>query len=250
MAAPVILLVLGVCSLAYFGIYVVLVDFGNVFTWFWVGLGIVLLAAGAFLLHLHFQQKVLPPVLVRCVSVFSGAGILLFLVTEGIIIGYGKSSPMRNADYMIVLGARVRGTEVTANLARRLDTAYRYLQENTETTVILSGGQGRGEDISEAEAMAGYLEKKGIARSRIILEGRSVNTWQNIAYSREKMEGDSPSVVLVTNDFHVFRGVCIAKKQGLKKIYGLGAPTKWYTVPNMYVREALAVWKYALFGQI
>ena len=85
---------------------------------------------------------------------------------------------------------------------------------------------------------------------RMNLEDQSENTWQNIEYSKEKIKDDYSSVVIVTNDFHVFRGTRIAKKQGFRGVEGLGAPTKWYTVPNMFVREAVAVWKYALCGQL
>ncbi len=245
-----ILLTAGICSIVYFGAYAILVDLTNTFTWFWLALGILCILAGAGLIWLHLRRYVIPVGVRRTLGVLAGLGILCFLVTEGVIVGYGRSKPVQDAEYMIVLGARIRGSKVTANLARRLDTAYQYLEENPETKAILSGGQGTGEDIAEAEAMAAYLEDKGIARERMILEDQSVNTYENIKYSREKMESQNATVVLVTNDFHVFRGTHIAKKQGLSRVYGLGAPTKWYTVPNMYVREAFAVWKYTVCGQM
>lgn len=84
----------------------------------------------------------------------------------------------------------------------------------------------------------------------MILEEESKNTYDNIKYSKEKMEDPDASVVLVTNNFHVFRSIGIAKKQGLENVEGIGASVKWYTVPNLYLREAFAVIKYALWGQI
>ena len=246
----IVLLLLGICSVTYFGIYVVLVGLNNTFTWFWLILGLVLVATGGCLFYLHIHGKTLPLLLIRSVEGIVALGLLLFLVTEGLLVGYGKSVPAKDADYMIILGARVKGTKVTANLSRRLDTAYRYLENNPDTKVILSGGQGDGEDISEAEAMAEYLRQKGLDADRMIPEDQSENTWQNIEYSKEKIKDDYSSVVIVTNDFHVFRGTRIAKKQGFRGVEGLGAPTKWYTVPNMFVREAVAVWKYALCGQL
>ena len=144
----------------------------------------------------------------------------------------------------------MQGRRPTYNLARRLDAAYSYLEENPGTTAILSGGQGTGEDISEAEAMAVYLEQKGISKERMILENQSKNTDENIRFSREKMGDQNTSVVLVTNSFHVFRSVRIAKKQGLANVEGLGAGIMWYTVPNLYLREAFAILKYAVCGQL
>lgn len=245
-----ILLILSILSIAYFWIYATLVDMNNPFTWFWLILGVISVLAGSILIWMHLHNKTVPKVFSRGIGIVVGLGLLCFLIVEGIIISYGASSPGSGADYVIVLGARIKGKRITANLSRRLMAANEYLQDNPETKVILSGGQGSGEDISEAEAMAAYLKEKGIAQERFILEKRSVNTYENIKYSLEKMDNSDAKVVLVTNDFHVFRGIRIARKQGMNHVQGLGAPTKWYTVPNMYVREGFAVIKYALFGQI
>jgi len=86
----------------------------------------------------------------------------------------------------------------------------------------------------------------------VVISGTSssANTYENIKYSKELMGSPEDSVVLVTNHFHVYRGVGVAKKQGLTNVEGLGAPSKWYTVPNLYLREAFAVIKYILCGQI
>jgi len=81
----------------------------------------------------------------------------LFLIIEGFIIGYGNSKPRDNGDYIIVLGAQVKGTRPSRALRNRLDTAIKYLEENEHTKVIVSGGQGTGEDITEAQAMSEYL---------------------------------------------------------------------------------------------
>lgn len=245
-----ILFFVGIISTVYFFVYIFLVDLNNVFTYFWLLLGIAGIAAGIFLQILRRHHIVFPVWLSRTAVILVGFFLLLFLVVEGVIIGYGKSKPGPDADYVIVLGARVLGEKPAANLCRRLWAAYDYLQENPDTMVILSGGQGSGEDISEAEAMKRYLEQMGIAPERMILEDKSVNTDQNLEYSMAKMEKTDASVVIVSNDFHIFRATAIAKKKGLQTVQGLGSSTKWYTVPNMYVREAFAVIKYALWGQI
>ena len=191
------------------------------------------------------------PTVVKISGIFLiSIGVIVFFTALGMIIFYGNSVPKPAADYMIVLGAQVRGKTPSYNLARRLDVAYEYLKKNPETIVILSGGQGAGEEISEAEAMAVYLEQKGMKRQQMILEDQSRNTHENIMFSREKMENEQAEVIVVTNNFHVFRGVKIAKKQGLSNVQGLGSPVMWFTIPNMYVREVFAVLKYALFRQI
>lgn len=246
----VILFLIGILSTAYFFVYACLVGLNNTFTYFWILLGVGCIAVGLLLQLLHHRGISLPVWISRSGMILSGFCLLFFLVIEGIIIGYGTSKPQAGAEYMIILGARVKGEQITANLARRLWAAYDYLEKNPQTKVILSGGQGAGEDISEAEAMKRYLEQKGIAPERMILEDQSVNTDQNLEFSIQKIETVNASVVIVSNDFHIFRSLRIARKKGLKKVQGLGSATKWYTVPNMYVREAFAVVKYALCGQI
>ena len=240
----------GIFCLGYFFCYAFLTGLTNKFTYFWFLLGMFCIGISFFSQKLMEISKNLPVVLkILGVSMITIGG-LVFLGTLGILIFYGNSVPKPAANYMIVLGAQVRGKTPSYNLARRLDAAYEYLKKNPETIVILSGGQGEGEEISEAEAMAIYLEEKGISRQQMILEDQSRNTHENIMFSREKMENEQAEVIVVTNNFHVFRGVKIAKKQGLTNVQGLGSPVMWFTIPNMYVREVFAVLKYALFRQI
>lgn len=242
--------IIGVLSLIYFGTYAVLTGLTNKFTYFWLLLGIVCIVCASNWKRIHKLVQAIPTWLKILSGVIIGVCIVIFVAAEIIIISYGTAKPQANVDYVIVLGSQVRGRTPSYNLARRLDKAYEYLQENPQTTVILSGGQGDGEEITEAEAMAEYLEEKGIPKERMLLEDKSKDTYENIKFSRELMDSQDVQIVLVTNDFHIFRSIGIAKKQGLTNVEGLGAPVMWYTMPNMYVREAFAVIKYALCGQI
>ena len=98
--------------------------------------------------------------------------------------------------------------------------------------------------------MAEYLVEKGVPMERMILEEQSRNTDENIRFSKKKADLENASVVVVTSNFHVFRGVSIAKKQGLTRVEGLGAKIMWFTIPNLYLREAAAILKYAVCRQI
>ena len=180
----------------------------------------------------------------------SAAAACLFFWTEALIISRGHGKPDPGAKYMIIPGAQVRGREISRPLACRLDTAYAYLKENPGTIVIVSGGQGSGEEIPEARAMKIYLEKKGIEGSRILEEDQSVNTDENIDFSRRFMDSREDSVVVVSNAFHIFRTLEICKNQRLENVQGLGAPSNRIMIPSYYLREALAVIKYKISGQI
>lgn len=245
-----ILMIIGILCLVYFVMYIALVDLTNLFTFFWLIAGIGCIVLRGLLRYTERNEITIPAAVRWAVGILFGAAVLIFLVVEIIIIQYGAATPSAGADYVLVLGCQVKGTNPTYALTKRLDAAYDYLMDNPDSLVILSGGQGPGEDITEAYAMAEYLKKKGFPESRMLLEDKSQNTDENIRFSMELMESPDRTVVLVTNHFHVFRGVGVAKKQGLTNVEGLGAPTKWYTVPNQYVREAFAVLKYKLWGQI
>lgn len=242
--------IIGISSLIYFIMLAICVGLTNEFTYFWILLGVVCIVSSIFShkiiniwssLHIGIRGSIIGVVSISAVIV---------AVILGIIIKNGVNKPEQGADYIIVLGGQVRGTVPSLNLAKRLDKAYEYLQNSPETKVIVSGGQGTGEDITEAEAMNTYLINKGIAKERIIMEDKSVNTHENIKFSKKLMNKKEPQIVIVTSSFHVYRGIRIAKKQGLNNVEGLGSTIRWYTVPNLYLREAMAIIKYYICGQI
>lgn len=245
-----VLMVFGILCLLYFLMYAIFVDLTNLFTYFWLIVGLGLILVKPILKYMTEKQIVIPTGVKWISGILIAILLLTFIVTECVIIGYGSKEPQPNADYVLVLGAQVKGTRLTYALQARLDTAYEYASNNPQALVIVSGGQGTGEDVTEAYAMAEYLKSKGLDESRLILEDQSTSTYENIEYSKQFMDSMDSNVVLVTNHFHVYRGVGVAKKQGLTNVEGLGAPTKWYTIPNQYVREAFAVIKYKLCGQI
>ena len=70
-----------------------------------------------------------------------------------------KSAP-KDETVMIVLGCGVNGDRPSLMLTERLDAACDYLNTHEEVVCILSGGQGKGENISEAECMYRYLTEK------------------------------------------------------------------------------------------
>lgn len=148
-----------------------------------------------------------------------------------------------HADYLIVLGAQVRGTVPSLALQYRINTAAEYLTRNKSTVAIVSGGQGSGEEISEAEAMKRGLLKKGIEESRVIMEDRSTSTYENIKYSNQLIPGGAKRGFLVTNDFHVYRAEKIAASQGLN-LQGISAKTPRVALIKSYVREYLAITKF------
>ena len=156
---------------------------------------------------------------------------------------------IQNLEYIIVLGVHVQGTRLTLALLERTRRALQYLEENPETKAVLSGGQGEGEDISEAQAMCNYLVEHGIDRERLILEGRSTSTTENLKFSLEII-GLDHSVGVVTNNFHVFRGTAIGKKCGCKEIYPIPSRYRSWRLLIYIPREILAIIKDKIMGNL
>ena len=146
-------------------------------------------------------------------------------------------------DYVIVLGAKVNGTIPSLSLQNRIDEAAGFLIEHENTIVIVSGGQGTDEDISEAKVMQQGLIAHGIDEERIILEDKSTSTYENIIFSKALIPSDLDTGLLVTNDYHLYRAMLIARQEGLD-VFGLPAKTPVITVVKSYVREYLAISKF------
>jgi uncharacterized SAM-binding protein YcdF (DUF218 family) len=183
--------------------------------------------------------------------------VAVLVVLGGVYVGFlqykisqfSRMDAPKNADYLIVLGARVKGTDPSLALASRIDAAASYLRKNTGTIVIASGGKGPGEDISEAESIKRELVAKGINESRIILEDRSTDTYENIRFSKKLIPSSAKLGLIVSNNFHMYRALSIAHDQGLA-VQGLPAETPSMAVVKSYSREYLAITKYYLIKYI
>ncbi len=169
--------------------------------------------------------------------------ISIYLVTaHSLIVRTMNMDTPGQIDHMIVLGAKVNGDVMSLSLYYRVREALQYLQENENTKVIVAGGQGKGEWITEAEAMASYFIKNDISEDRIIKEERSTTTLENIAFSRELIGEDVKELVIVTNDYHLYRASVIAKRYDFEP-YPLAAETPRVTKTKAWLREFLAILK-------
>ncbi len=191
-----------------------------------------------------------PLLLRRGILGLAAIGILLFMVVEGCIFAHYNDKGRDNLDYIIVLGAQMKPAGPSAVLKFRLDAAYEYLTANEGTVCVVSGGQGSNEPCTEAEGMYRYLVEKGISPERILLEDKSTDTSENIAYSVQMIGGTDASVGIVTNNFHVFRGVMLARHAGFENACGISARSNIYFQPNNLVREFFGVMKDLVCGNL
>ena len=234
-----ILIFLG-CVSALYGILVLQVGSGTLFWLLWEAIGAFFLI-WALLIHRKFF--ILHKRIERIFHVLAAVSVVVLATFCGMIAGEFTARGERNLDYIIVLGAQARENGPSAVLKYRLDTAIDYLNENPDTMCIVSGGQGNNESFSEAEIMSEYLIEHGIEVNRILLEDESTNTVENIKNSKILLETPYNGVGIVTNDFHIFRAVQIAKAQGLEGVCGIAADSHVLYLPNNVLRECCGILK-------
>ena len=214
-----------------------------------IGIGALLLfyPICTILLHtypiLKLLRTVVTAVLVICVS--------YFCVVESFIIRDARTETDRSADYIIVLGAGVNGTRPSLSLRDRLNGTYDYMIANPNCIAIVSGGQGEGEDITEALCMYDWLVDKGIDPARIIMEDKATSTLENLRYSMEIIETmpiEDPVIGLVSSEYHLHRAKRLAEYVGIDVI-GIAARTSYPNVAiNYFIREAFAMTEQYVFG--
>lgn len=219
------------CVLYYIILAVYSRKLRSTFAVFWLFGGGVHLILGCMPLPLYILQflKVL------CILCWA-----VFLLVEIYILSYFFRRKNIKADILIVLGAQVRGTMITDSLKRRLDRAADYLRLNPDIKVIVSGGQGPGENITEADAMADYLIKNGIDDGRIIRERKSTSTRENFRFSGKYLD-TKMRVGVVTNDFHICRAMLLAAREGYSDPIAVPASSNPVFELNYLVREFFAV---------
>ena len=245
----VVLFLVGIAFLIYFLCVAFFVGHGTNFYFIWLILAVVVMTF-AILLKRGFFISHFPLWIRRTFVILLCMGVMIFGIVEGFIISGFSMKGQPGADYVIVLGAQMKADGPSKALQYRLDEAIRYLNENPSSKVIVSGGQGSDEHISEAQGMDEYLVEKGIEKDRIIKEDKSVNTTQNLAFSAEYLDRERDSVAVVTNNFHVFRAVKIAEKAGYQNVCGIAAKGEPFLQINNMMREFFGVMKDFLFGNM
>lgn len=238
---------IGSLCILYFLLLLLFVGLSTKFNYIWLAAGIVLLLLGV----MYAKNKIRLSVGVKkLVIAVAAIGIILFLNIEGLIVSGFFEKGEDNLDYIIVLGAQMKENGPSSTLKDRLDEAIDYLEDNPKTMVIVSGGKGSDEVISEAEGMKNYLVQNQIAEERILMENQSVNTNQNLKFSSEYINIEEDTVGIVTSNFHVYRSIKLAEKQGYREVCGIAAKSHKLLLPANMLREFACIVYYGVRGAI
>ena len=183
------------------------------------------------------------------------AGAVAFGALFGAVL-YGSYDHVQGEpQVMVILGCQVKPWGPSVLLQDRLDKALDYLEDHPELTIVVSGGQGPDEHISEAQCMYDYLTEHGVDGAQILMENQSSNTWENIQYTQALLKErgiDAGELVVVSNGFHLTRVRMLWSRawEGEYTLSTLAAPSSH--VPSrlkMYIREPLALVKSFVFDR-
>lgn len=221
-----------------------LINFGILFPLF---AGIVLVTYNLLKIKQIFSlSKIQNTILRRMVKTCVWGFIISFVLVVGLIFSNADADQYSDVDYVIILGGGVINGEVTMTLQYRLDEGILFLKDHPDLEVIVTGGVGHGETISEGEAMKNYLVQKGIPEEKIIVESKATSTMENFKYTKQILKEQTGrsdyKVMVVTSDFHMARSKVLAKVNGFTP-YGIPAKTGIWVFPNCVIREYFAVFK-------
>lgn len=190
----------------------------------------------------------IPVIILLCALALA---VIAAIITGHLILAAGKGHG-GNFRYMILLGAKVNGSEPSPILQDRIQAAYTYLSQHRDVICVVSGGKANDERISEAQCMYGQLVAMGIDPERLWLEEQAVNTKQNIRYSMaliEKKTGARPDTVgILSSDTHLLRAQLLAKRQHINA-FTVSAPSQHRSsYLKHFLREIFVIWYYVLIG--
>lgn len=185
------------------------------------------------------------------------AAVFIFLILGFAFAGFLSVNMVRaclakpeKPNMVVVLGCQLWGEEPSPMLKKRLDKAYDLLVKYPDVPVVVTGGQGDDEVISEGEGMKRYLMKRGIAEDRIIVEDKSTSTFENIrnAFEITDRMGLSRDITIATSEYHVYRASLMAKQQGAGEVTSAPSFTDINLLPVYWVREWLGISHFFVFG--
>ena len=173
-------------------------------------------------------------------------------ITEAVIIKASFGNPGEEADYLVVLGAKVRADGPSVSLWDRIYGAYDYLAAHPNTIAVVSGGQGPDEHMTEAQSMYDELTAMGIDPDRIWMEDKATSTKENILFSLDLIEektGVRPDKLwVVSSEYHLCRAGMMTRDCGVE-FAGIPARTSRFSQKvNHFLREIAGVWHYLILG--
>ena len=227
---------LGAASIAYYFVLWRASRLGLSMSGMWIALGLALIAAGLLCGSSRIPRWL--HVAWRCALCL---GVAAVIALESLVVSGLHAAAPAGMDYLVVLGARVDPDGPSPALNRRLNCVMSVIDDHPDAVIIATGGQGADEPMTEAQCIRDELVKRGVDAGRIILEDRSTSTVENLRNAMALMDDPAARVGVITNNYHVWRALRIARKVGLTNAHGIAAKYTGYTKFHYMIREAIGI---------
>ena len=146
-------------------------------------------------------------------------------------------SSLKNVDCILILGAGIWGDKPSPMLQDRLDEGVKLYKEGIASKIIMSGDHGR-EEYDEVNIMKEYAIEQGVPSEDIFMDHAGFSTYESIYRAKEIFDADN--IVIVTQEYHLYRALYIADKLDVNT-YGVNSdPRKYSGQTFRELREILA----------
>ena len=156
------------------------------------------------------------------------SSILLFTYTAVSIVNYGKTDEKVSSDVAVVLGAGTSDGDLSPVYRERLDHGIWLYENGYVDYLILTGGVGNGNDISDAFVAKQYVISEAVPEQVIFIEETSTITEENLQNAKIIMDEKSlDTAIIVSDPLHMKRAMLMAKDHGINA-YSSPTPTTMY----------------------
>lgn len=160
----------------------------------------------------------------RLVGLVVLVAVALVVVTAVRIVVTANDDERRASDAIVVLGASQYNGEPQEYLTARLDHSAGLFAEGVAPLVLTTGGNQPGDEFTEAQAGADYLQGMGVPADALVPVGEGNDTLESMtAVARVMQERGLASVVVVTDPWHTLRTTAMLGDQGIDAV---GSPTR------------------------
>ncbi len=168
-------------------------------------------------------------ILAVTVGVLVGAA---FAVTNGIvvvgtskrIISPEKAAALENVDCVLILGCRVYSNEPSPMLSDRVEQGVELYELEVANTLFMTG-DSRDRYYDETGTMSRIAQENGVPKENIITDRYGLSTYDSI-YRAAELFGFK-KIVIVTQEYHLYRALYIAKQLGIEA-YGVASDPREY----------------------
>lgn len=133
------------------------------------------------------------------------------------VVRYSKTYVEQPADVAIVLGAGSANGKLSGVFVERINHGMYLFNKGIVSHIVMTGGFGEGQRISDSQAAKDFAVSKGIPEEKILIEEESAFTFENLQHAQLLMEAhDMKSALIVSDPYHMKRAMAIANVLGME----------------------------------